>query len=196
MSPRVGRTTGRQHSARLAALLSNDPFRGWWRPRATCEVDTGPPGRSLASAGTVTVRRPVAPGRVGHGQPGDARPPVERTHDDVDRDLIALRRTQHHQLGFAMQMGTVRYVGRFLVDDPLDVPWSVVEHLVAQLGIEDETAKEWARGAGASGRMLGVWPGEPPGAVLRRRRAAGEKASPMSVSQDKVPSQDPAHKDP
>nr|WP_277611213.1 DUF4158 domain-containing protein [Streptomyces scabichelini] len=34
-------------------------------------------------------------------------------------------------------MCTVRYVGRFLVDDPLDVPWSVVEHLAAQLGIED-----------------------------------------------------------
>jgi TnpA family transposase len=42
--------------------------------------------------------------------------------DDVDRDLIALRRTKAHQLGFAVQMCTVRYVGRFLVDDPLDVP--------------------------------------------------------------------------
>ncbi|WP_416211256.1 hypothetical protein [Frankia sp. Cas3] len=34
-------------------------------------------------------------------------------------------------------MCTVRYVGRFLVDDPLNVPWSVVEHLSAQLRIED-----------------------------------------------------------
>ncbi|KOU82506.1 hypothetical protein ADK93_28880 [Streptomyces sp. XY58] len=34
-------------------------------------------------------------------------------------------------------MCTVRYVGRFLVDDPLDVPWSVVDHLAGQLGIED-----------------------------------------------------------
>jgi hypothetical protein len=55
----------------------------------------------------------------------------------VDRDLIALRRTKAHHLGFAVQMCTVRYVGRFLVDDPLDVPWSVVEHLAAQLRIED-----------------------------------------------------------
>lgn len=55
----------------------------------------------------------------------------------MDRDLIALRRTTAHQLGFAVQMCTVRYVGRFLVDDPLDVPWSVVEHLTAQLQIED-----------------------------------------------------------
>jgi len=57
--------------------------------------------------------------------------------DDVDRDLIALRRTRHHQLGFAVQMCTVRYVGRFLLDDPLDVPSSVVEHLAAQQGIDD-----------------------------------------------------------
>ncbi|MEU8310733.1 DUF4158 domain-containing protein [Actinomadura sp. NPDC048955] len=57
--------------------------------------------------------------------------------DDVDRDLIALRRSTHHQLGFALQFCTVRYIGRFLPDDPLDAPWPVVEHLAAQLGIED-----------------------------------------------------------
>ena len=64
------------------------------------------------------------------------RPELERFFylDDVDRDLTALRRTPHQQLGFAVQMGTVRYVGRFLVDDPLDVPWPVVEHLAVQLG--------------------------------------------------------------
>ncbi len=33
-------------------------------------------------------------------------------------------------------MCTVRYVGLFL-EDPLDVPWPVIEHLAAQLGIED-----------------------------------------------------------
>lgn len=67
------------------------------------------------------------------------RPELERFFylDDLDRDLIALRRASHHQLGFAVQMCTVRYVGRFLVDDPLDVPWSVVDHLAVQLGIED-----------------------------------------------------------
>ncbi|MFI8930472.1 Tn3 family transposase [Streptomyces sp. NPDC053474] len=66
------------------------------------------------------------------------KPELERFFflDDVDRDLIALRRTQHHQLGFALQMCTVRYVGLFLGEDPLDVPWTVVEHLAEQLGIE------------------------------------------------------------
>ncbi|WP_267242265.1 Tn3 family transposase [Streptomyces sp. PR69] len=67
------------------------------------------------------------------------RPELERFFflDDVDRDLIALRRTKHHQLGFALQMCTVRYVGTFLGEDLLDVPWPVVEHLAEQLGIED-----------------------------------------------------------
>lgn len=34
-------------------------------------------------------------------------------------------------------MCTVRYVGLSLGEDPLDVPWPVVEHLAGQLGIED-----------------------------------------------------------
>lgn len=52
------------------------------------------------------------------------RPELERFFflDDVDRDLIALRRAKHHQLGFALQMCTVRYIGLFL-EDPLAVPW-------------------------------------------------------------------------
>ncbi len=54
----------------------------------------------------------------------------------MDRDLIALRRTEHHRLGFALQMCTIRYVGLFL-EDPLAVPWPVVEHLAVQLDIED-----------------------------------------------------------
>lgn len=67
------------------------------------------------------------------------RPELERFFflDDVDRDLIARRRSTHHQFGFALQMCTVRYIGRFLPDDPLEAPWSVVEHLAGQLGIED-----------------------------------------------------------
>jgi hypothetical protein len=75
------------------------------------------------------------------------RPELERFFflDDVDRDLIARRRSTHHQLGFALQMCTVRYIGRFLPDDPLDAPWPVIEHLAEQLGIEDASvAKRYA----------------------------------------------------
>lgn len=57
--------------------------------------------------------------------------------DDDDRDLIALRRTDVHRLGMALQVCTVRYVGRFLGEDPLAVPWEAVEYLAGRLGIED-----------------------------------------------------------
>jgi TnpA family transposase len=67
------------------------------------------------------------------------RPELERFFflDDDDRDLIALRRSDGHRLGMAVQICTVRYIGTFLGDDPLAVPWEVVDYLAGQLGIED-----------------------------------------------------------
>ena len=56
--------------------------------------------------------------------------------DDVDRALIGKRRGDQNRLGFALQMCTVRYVGLFL-EDPLAVPWPLIEHLGQELGIED-----------------------------------------------------------
>lgn len=67
-----------------------------------------------------------------------SRAEVERFFylDDADRDLIARRRSNPHRLGFAVQLGTVRAVGRFL-ENPLLVPWAAVEFLAEQLEIDD-----------------------------------------------------------
>nr|WP_234535294.1 DUF4158 domain-containing protein [Streptomyces shenzhenensis] len=67
------------------------------------------------------------------------RPELERFFflDDEDRKLIAKRRGDHSRLGSALRMCTVCYIGRFLPDDPPDVPWVVIEHLAAQLGVGD-----------------------------------------------------------
>ena len=59
------------------------------------------------------------------------RPELERVFflDDEDRRLIGKRRGDHSRLGFSLQVCTVRYVGLFL-QDPLAVPWPVVEYLM------------------------------------------------------------------
>jgi hypothetical protein len=41
--------------------------------------------------------------------------------DDEDRRLIACRRSDATRLGFAVQLGTMRHLGRFL-EDPAAVP--------------------------------------------------------------------------
>ncbi|MEU8107754.1 DUF4158 domain-containing protein [Nonomuraea muscovyensis] len=56
--------------------------------------------------------------------------------DASDRDVIAKSRQDSHRLGVAVQIGTVRYKGLFL-EDPLAVPWPVVDHLAEQSGVGD-----------------------------------------------------------
>ncbi len=76
-----------------------------------------------------------------------SRAEVERFFylDDADRDLIARRRSDSQRLGFAVQLGTLRSVGRFL-EDPLLVPWAAVELVAEQLGIDDPSCvKKYAQ---------------------------------------------------
>lgn len=57
--------------------------------------------------------------------------------DDADKKLIKACRGPHNRLGYALQLTTVRYLGRFLAD-PLDgVPTEVLDCLAEQWGISD-----------------------------------------------------------
>ncbi|MEU1813391.1 DUF4158 domain-containing protein [Micromonospora aurantiaca (nom. illeg.)] len=57
--------------------------------------------------------------------------------DSTALDLIADKRGPHNRLGAALQIGTARFLGHFLTEDPLEVPWSAVEYMADQLAIED-----------------------------------------------------------
>ena len=96
--------------------------------------------------------------------------------DDTDRELVEARRRDHNRLGFAVQLCTVRFLGRFMAD-PRQVPVGVAEYLAGQLGItdvsclkaygeRDGTARTHAGEIGAAGGWrdfpeacseLGVW---------------------------------------
>src|SRR5258708_8447703 len=56
--------------------------------------------------------------------------------DDEDMDLVNQRRGDHMKVGFALQLVTVRWLGTFL-DNPLDVPATVLEFVAGQLGVAD-----------------------------------------------------------
>jgi len=57
--------------------------------------------------------------------------------DDADRKLVAGQREDHNRLGFSVQLATVRYIGRFLVDKLDGVPAEVIDFLAGQLQIAD-----------------------------------------------------------
>nr|WP_242311964.1 DUF4158 domain-containing protein [Bacillus cereus group sp. BfR-BA-01331] len=54
--------------------------------------------------------------------------------DDRDRYVISQMRGNHNQLGFAIQLGTVRFLGTFL-SRPMNVPKNVSLYVSEQLNI-------------------------------------------------------------
>ncbi|MDP9869875.1 MULTISPECIES: DUF4158 domain-containing protein [Streptosporangium] len=67
--------------------------------------------------------------------------------DDADRKLIAKRRGEHNRLGFALQLVTVRYLGRFL-PGPVEIPVAVIDYVAERLGIVDASCvKRYAQRA-------------------------------------------------
>ena len=51
-----------------------------------------------------------------------------------DRSIILQMRSQNNQLGFAIQLGTVLFLGTFL-SVPTDIPTSVSFYVAQQLGM-------------------------------------------------------------
>ncbi len=58
--------------------------------------------------------------------------------DDTDHQRLVSKRGKHNRLGFAVQLTTVRYLGRFL-DDITQVPPNVLDTLSRQLGLSKKT---------------------------------------------------------
>lgn len=64
---------------------------------------------------------------------------------DTDVQRVRQRRRPQNRLGFAVQLVTVRMLGRFL-SDPLEVPWEIVERLAGQVDVEDPSClKQYAQ---------------------------------------------------
>lgn len=90
--------------------------------------------------------------------------------DDAERELVAGLRGDHNRLGFSVQLGTARYLGRFLADPLEGAPTEVLDFLAAQLriGIPSGVGSDRARPVlltglarrfpGDSAAQAGSWP--------------------------------------
>jgi len=58
--------------------------------------------------------------------------------DDQDLRIIFQHRNDYNRLGFAIQLGTVRFLGTFL-SNPIDVPENVIIYVSQRLKIDAET---------------------------------------------------------
>ena len=64
--------------------------------------------------------------------------------DAADRELVGQMRGAHNRLGFAIQLGTARFLGVFL-DDPSQTPPGVVIVMARQL---DDVPTSWLKAYG------------------------------------------------
>lgn len=71
-----------------------------------------------------------------NGVPGREQLDRHFHFDDADLAMVGRRRWDYMRLGFAVQLGTVRFLGTFLAD-PTEVPAEVAATLARQIGVLD-----------------------------------------------------------
>ena len=72
--------------------------------------------------------------------------------DAADRELVGRMRGAHNRVGFAVQLGTARFLGAFL-DDPTQTPPAVITAMARQLGESRRPAWTPTATAGSAGAM-------------------------------------------
>jgi len=63
--------------------------------------------------------------------------------DDNDKKAAYSHRGDHNRIGFAIQLGTVRFLGTFL-PDPIKVPSNVIHYISQQLGLGENTLEKYS----------------------------------------------------
>jgi hypothetical protein len=130
--------------------------------------------------------------------------------DDADLEAVAPKRRAHNRLGFAVQLASVRYLGRFM-PDPRQVRVEVAEYLAEQLEIADPSClKEYGERDGDGpyprrGDSEGRHPADRSGHCDPGPQPAGEGGNPAtdhggpqesSTLHDNSPQEDPSAANP